>query len=88
MSLDGQTRPYQAYGKDNIKNFYRTGYSFSNTLAVSGGNESTNFRLSFGNTKDESIMPGTNFGRNNVCFEFEFKVNEKISIETNAAVYV
>jgi TonB-linked SusC/RagA family outer membrane protein len=84
MYLDGQSRPYQAYGKDNIKNFYRTGFSFSNTVAVSGGNESTNFRLSFGNTKDESIMPGTNFGRSNVSLSLNSKVNEKISIETNA----
>ncbi|KIA97436.1 TonB-dependent receptor [Flavobacterium sp. KMS] len=84
LSLDGQTRPYQAYGKDNVKNFYRTGFSFSNTLAVSGGNENTNFRLSFGNTKDESILPGTDFGRSNVALSLNSTVNEKVSIETNA----
>jgi TonB-linked SusC/RagA family outer membrane protein len=84
LSLDGKTRPYQAYGKDNVENFYRTGYSFSNTLAISGGNETTNFRLSFGNTKDESIMPGTNFGRNNVSLSLNSAPNTKVSIETNA----
>ncbi|TDO99129.1 SusC/RagA family TonB-linked outer membrane protein [Flavobacterium sp. 245] len=84
LSLDGKTRPYQAYGKDNVENFYRNGYSFSNTLAVSGGNETTNFRLSFGNTKDESIMPGTNFARNNVALSLNSAPNAKISVETNA----
>jgi len=84
LSLDGKTRPYQAYGKDNVENFYRTGYSFSNTLAISGGNETTNFRLSFGNTKDESILPGTNFARNNVALSLNSAPNKKISIETNA----
>ncbi|MFG4002779.1 SusC/RagA family TonB-linked outer membrane protein [Flavobacterium aquidurense] len=84
LSLDGKTRPYQAYGNNNVENFYRTGYSFSNTLAISGGNETTNFRLSFGNTKDESILPGTNFGRNNVALSLNSAVNQKISIETNA----
>ena len=84
LSIDGKTRPYQAYGKDNVENFYRTGYSFSNTLAISGGNESTNFRLSFGNTKDESILPGTNFGRNNIALSLNSAVNKKISIESNA----
>ncbi|WP_264552002.1 SusC/RagA family TonB-linked outer membrane protein [Flavobacterium sp. N2038] len=84
LGLDGKTRPYQAYGKDNVENFYRTGYSFSNTLAVSGGNETTNFRLSFGNTKDESILPGTNFGRNNVALSLNSAPNKKISIESNA----
>ncbi|MCV9927138.1 SusC/RagA family TonB-linked outer membrane protein [Flavobacterium sp. LS1R49] len=84
LSLDGKTRPYQAYGKDNLDHFYRTGYSFSNTLAISGGNESTNFRLSFGNTKDESILPGTKFGRNNFALNLNSAVNEKVSIEANA----
>ncbi|PIF33107.1 TonB-linked SusC/RagA family outer membrane protein [Flavobacterium sp. 9] len=84
LSLDGKTRPYQAYGKDNVENFYRTGYSFSNTLAISGGNETTNFRLSFGNTKDESILPGTNFARNNVALSLNSAPNKKISVETNA----
>ncbi len=84
ISIDGKTRPYQAYGKDNVENFYRTGYSFSNTLAVSGGNETTNFRLSFGNTKDESILPGTNFGRSNVALSLNSAINKKISVETNA----
>lgn len=84
LGIDGITRPYQAYGKDNVKNFYRTGYSFSNTLAISGGNETTNFRLSFGNTKDESILPGTNFGRNNVTLSLNSAPNKKVSIETNA----
>lgn len=84
IGIDGTTRPYQAYGQDNVKNFYRTGYSFSNTLAISGGNETTNFRLSFGNTKDESILPGTNFGRNNVTLSLNSAPNKKVSIETNA----
>jgi TonB-linked SusC/RagA family outer membrane protein len=84
LSIDGQNRPYQAYGQDNVDNFYRTGYSFSNTLAVSGGNDTTNFRLSFGNTKDESIMPGTNFGRNNFALSLNSTPNEKISVEANA----
>ncbi|WP_243416377.1 SusC/RagA family TonB-linked outer membrane protein [Flavobacterium sp. HTF] len=84
IGIDGITRPYQAYGQDNVKNFYRTGYSFSNTLAISGGNETTNFRLSFGNTKDESILPGTNFKRNNVTLSLNSAPNKKVSIETNA----
>lgn len=84
LALDGTTRPYQAYGKDNVENFYRTGHSFSNTLAISGGNETTNFRLSFGNTKDESILPGTNFGRNNITLSLNAAPNKKISIESNA----
>ncbi|WP_281233336.1 SusC/RagA family TonB-linked outer membrane protein [Flavobacterium gelatinilyticum] len=84
LAIDGSTRPYKAYGQNNVENFYRTGYSFSNTLAISGGNESTNFRLSFGNTKDESIMPETTFKRNNVALSLNSAPNKRINIESNA----
>jgi TonB-dependent SusC/RagA subfamily outer membrane receptor len=33
---DGQAHPYVAQ-KDNIKNFYNTGKTFSNTIAITGG---------------------------------------------------
>ncbi len=88
ISIDGATRPYQAYGKNNVENFYRTGTSFSNTLAISGGNETTNFRLSVGNTKDESILPGTNFGRNNISLSLNSAPNKKINVEANAQYIV
>ncbi|CAM2832589.1 TonB-linked outer membrane protein, SusC/RagA family [Flavobacterium succinicans] len=83
-SIDGQSRPYQAYGKNNVKNFYRTGFNMANTLALSGGNETSNFRLSLGNTKNESIMPNNDFGRTNIAFNYNANPNEKINIETNA----
>ena len=84
VGLDGLPHTYSANGNNNIKNFYQTGLNFTNTLAVSGGNDTSNFRLSFGNTKNESIMPETNFDRNNVAFNFSATPNTKISVEANA----
>jgi TonB-linked SusC/RagA family outer membrane protein len=84
IGVDGQQHTYSANGNKNAKNFYQTGLNFTNTLAVSGGNETSNFRVSFGNTKNESIMPGTTFDRNNVAFNFSTTPNTKISVEANA----
>jgi TonB-linked SusC/RagA family outer membrane protein len=53
---DGQARPYVAQ-KDNIKNFYNTGTTFSNTLALSGGTEVANFRFSGANISNKGIVP-------------------------------
>jgi TonB-linked SusC/RagA family outer membrane protein len=53
---DGQSRPYVAQ-KDNIKNFYNTGTTFSNTLALSGGTEVANFRFSGANISNKGIVP-------------------------------
>ncbi|PWA06077.1 SusC/RagA family TonB-linked outer membrane protein [Flavobacterium laiguense] len=84
VGVDGQQHIYSANGNDNAKNFYQTGVNFTNTLAVSGGNETSNFRVSFGNTKNESILPGTTFNRNNVAFNFSATPNSKVSVEANA----
>ncbi len=84
VGVDGQPHTYSANGNNNAKNFYQTGVNLTNTLAVSGGNETSNFRVSFGNTKNESILPGTTFDRNNVAFNFSATPNTKISVEANA----
>ena len=37
MAADGLNHPYSAQ-KDNLKHFYQTGTTFTNTVALSGGN--------------------------------------------------
>ena len=51
---------------DNIKDFYNTGISQSNTLALTGGNETSNFRFSVGNSDEKGMVPFTNFRKFNV----------------------
>jgi TonB-linked SusC/RagA family outer membrane protein len=51
-----QLKPFSAQ-KDNLKDFYERGKSFMNTIAVSGGNEKSNFYLSYGNVSDNGIIP-------------------------------
>jgi len=53
---DGEERPYSAQ-KNNIKNFYNTGTTFNNTVALNGGNEVANFRFSAANLDNNGIVP-------------------------------
>src|SRR5690606_21655524 len=46
MQHDCVERPYEPY-KDRVKDFYRVANTFTNSLAITGGNEKGNFRLSF-----------------------------------------
>src|SRR6185369_10762249 len=55
IQFDGKTYAYSAY-KDNIKNFYRTGPSFTNTVSVSSGTDRGTFRLSLSNLANKSIL--------------------------------
>ncbi|HWJ30145.1 MAG TPA: TonB-dependent receptor plug domain-containing protein, partial [Flavisolibacter sp.] len=48
IQFDGVQRPYEPH-YNRIRDFFRTGTSFTNTLAVSGGNAKGSFRASYSN---------------------------------------
>jgi TonB-linked SusC/RagA family outer membrane protein len=81
--FDGSTQPYVAY-KDRIKNFYRTGTSFTNSVALSGGNEKGNFRLSFANTDANAIMPNSAYHKKIFNLGLNYKFTKKLSAQLNA----
>jgi len=53
---NGEEAAYVAQ-RDNIKNFYHTGSTFNNTVALSGGNETANFRFAAANLDNKGIVP-------------------------------
>ncbi|WP_304236962.1 SusC/RagA family TonB-linked outer membrane protein [Jiulongibacter sediminis] len=62
VQWDGVSRPYSATG-EGLNDFYRTGNSWTNTMALAGGNEIGNFRFSGSNLQNNDIMPNSGFDR-------------------------
>lgn len=83
MQFDGQLRPYSPQ-KDNLKNFYRTGTNYVNSIAFTGGNESVNFRFGLNNTKANSIVPHSSFTRRIANLNLNAFLGEKLSVEAVA----
>lgn len=69
-------RPYE----DNVTGFWRTGTTFTNNIALAGGNESNSTRLSITHSKNEWIMPNTGYERFNAALSISQKISEKIKI--------
>ncbi|WP_194850009.1 SusC/RagA family TonB-linked outer membrane protein [Nonlabens antarcticus] len=65
---------------DNLKNFYETGYTAINNIAVSNGFEKGDYRLSFTDLRSESIIPGVNLDRQTVAAKLNFRPSDKTSI--------
>jgi len=80
IQFDGNMYPYTAQ-KDNIKNFYRSGPSVTNTVAVSRGGENGSFRLSLSNLNNSSIVRGSNLARKTVNLNIEQNITDKLSIK-------
>jgi TonB-linked SusC/RagA family outer membrane protein len=81
--FDGSMQPYSAH-KDRIKRFYRTGTNFTNSIALSGGNEKGNFRLSFANTDANAIMPNSDYHKKIMNLGLNYKFTDKLSVQLNA----
>jgi len=75
---DGQTRAY-SYAGDNWKRFFETGHSWTNTIALTGGNENQNFRFSFADLTSNSIIPNSGFNRKNLSLSTNGKFGKKVS---------
>ncbi|MDN5284883.1 MAG: SusC/RagA family TonB-linked outer membrane protein [Mucilaginibacter sp.] len=83
VAADGLTHPYSAQ-KDNIKNFYQTGSTFTNTLAFTGGSETINYRFSASDLNSKSVLPNTTYDRKTANLSINGKLGKRISIEALA----
>lgn len=81
--FDGSTQPYSPH-KDRIKKFYRTGINWTNSIALSGGNEKGNFRLSFANTDANAIMPNSDFHKKIMNLGLNYTFTKQFSVQLNA----
>ncbi|MDJ1484192.1 SusC/RagA family TonB-linked outer membrane protein, partial [Cytophagaceae bacterium YF14B1] len=81
VAADGKTHPYVAQ-KDNLKNFYQTGATFTNSVALSGGNESIVYRLSLADLNAKSVLPSNTFNRKTANLSISAKLSPKLRFES------
>lgn len=68
---------------DNVKNFFQTGVTFTNTVAISSGSAKNAYRLSISRTSQEGIIPNTNFKRFSARLNAQSQLHEKLSVQSN-----
>jgi TonB-linked SusC/RagA family outer membrane protein len=73
--------PFVPY--DNMKSFFRTAPSYTNSISFSGGNDLATYRVGYTNLYQKSIVPTQYFERNSVSFAGSLNLSEKIKVSTN-----
>ncbi|WP_424004075.1 SusC/RagA family TonB-linked outer membrane protein [Maribacter sp. IgM3_T14_3] len=68
---------------DNLKNFYETGTTLINNIAISNGFDKGNYRLSFTDLRSESIIPGVNLDRQTISTRLSFQPINKLRINSS-----
>ena len=72
---------------DNLKDFYQTGVTTINNIAINDSFERGSYRLSITDLDSESIIPGVNLERKTAALKLNFNPSEKTRI-TSSVNYV
>lgn len=78
IQFDGVVRPY-AHAGDNWKRFFQTGSTFTNSIALTGGSDTQNFRFSFADLRGTSVVPNAGFDRQNISLSTNSKFGKKFT---------
>ena len=79
--LATQMVPY-APVQDNLKNFFQTGNTISNTVYLTGGNKDSKFYLSFGDQRAKGIVYNDSYKRNTIRVNASKSIG-KVNLSTN-----
>ncbi|MGV8879360.1 MAG: SusC/RagA family TonB-linked outer membrane protein [Sphingobacteriaceae bacterium] len=64
----------------NVENFFQTSNIFNNNLSLTGGNETTTFRMSFGSTNQTGVIPDSKLNRYSVRMTGDSKLTKSITV--------
>jgi TonB-linked SusC/RagA family outer membrane protein len=87
LEFNGQQRAYVAQ-PDNVKDFFETGTSFINTLALSSGNDNASVRFSYTNSDLDAILPNSSVDRDNFNLRAFSKLSDKLSLDTRVTYFL
>lgn len=79
-SLYKEERPWVAPGS-GYEDFFETGTTLQNSVALSGANEQGNFRLGFTNLSQAGTMPNGELERNTLTFNSGYQIHDRVRVE-------
>jgi TonB-linked SusC/RagA family outer membrane protein len=71
--------------KSPLLAFLETGVMLDNNIGITGNYDKGNYRLNYGNMTYEGVVPTNKTIRNNVSFDATYKLNDKVSVSSQAS---
>ena len=87
LEFNGENRTYSAQ-PNNVKDFFETGTSFVNTLAISNSTENASVRFSYTNSDIQSILPNSGLDRHNFNLRAFTKLSDKLSFDGKVTYFL
>lgn len=70
---------------DNVRDFFETGVTYSNNIALSANNEQGDMRLSYTNLYSTGVLPNVDLRRNTISLSAGYKFTDKFSAKANVS---
>ena len=71
------------YAKNDLDDFYRTGVTTNNSIALSGGTDKMSSYFSYGNSHSDGMLPKNSYNRHTLSFRQDFKFYDRLSVNVS-----
>jgi TonB-linked SusC/RagA family outer membrane protein len=86
-AYNGEQRSYSSQ-EDNVKDFFRTGVSWNNSIGISGGSEKMQTYLSYANNNVKGILPRNDLNRHTFNLRLSNQISRKFSADAKITYVV
>ena len=87
LEFDGQMKPYSAQ-PNNVDDFFETGTTVINTLAINGSGEKSSVYFSYTNSDITSVLPNSSLKRNNFNLRGFSKLSDKMTFDSKITYFI
>lgn len=84
---NGVAVPFVAH-PNNVKDYFKTGFTTSDGIAIADAGDKYNYRVSFNNSHQTGITPNTELNKRNFSLNASFKLAPKLTIFTTGNYYM
>jgi len=67
---------------DNVRDFFETGTTSQNNIAISNSSENGSSRISYSNLRNEGILPNTDLKRDGISVSIDQQLSDKFKVNT------
>ncbi|MBT1686829.1 SusC/RagA family TonB-linked outer membrane protein [Dawidia soli] len=80
---NGEAVPFLPH-PDNVKDFFVTGHTINNGVAISGAKEGFDYRFSYNNSRQKGVVPNTDQTKNSFSVNASYTLHPKVTLSTSA----
>lgn len=80
---NGEAVPFLPH-PDNVRDFFVTGHTLNNGIAISGSKEGFDYRFSYNNSKQKGVVPNSDQTKNSFSINATYTLHPKLVLSTSA----